>query len=97
MSIDYYGCEYCDKVFPDTDSDIVFCDECGKAWCSVDCAECDGTEYDSTDICISCNYCREEDFNDDKLLEFALKQLNLCRSTLIERYKEYYNRSEFKG
>lgn len=34
-----------------------------------------------------CKYCREEDFEDYILLEFALKELGVSREVLINKYK----------
>ena len=37
-----------------------------------------------------CKYCREEDFEDDVLLEYVLdKHLNMSRQELIDNYKLY--------
>lgn len=93
MGVDFYACRCCGTTFPDC-GDYVSC-ECGEHWCSDDCAEADGyreveitegeyegcTEY-------SCNFCREEDFDDSKLLEYALFILNKTRPELINDYKE---------
>lgn len=35
----------------------------------------------------SCKYCRNEDFEDNVLLEFALKGLEMSRNDLIEAYR----------
>jgi len=53
--------------------------------CNI-CEYCEDCEYliDSTS---TCKYCREEDFEDDKLLEFLLKQQNKTRNQLTEEYK----------
>lgn len=36
----------------------------------------------------SCNFCREEDYEDYQLLAFAIKKLRLTRDELIKLYKE---------
>ena len=46
-----------------------------------DCCDCDYYVPDS------CKYCREEDFEDNVLLEYALELLNMERKELIEKYK----------
>lgn len=46
-----------------------------------DCCDCDNYIPDS------CKYCREEDFEDDVLLEYALELLGINREELIEKYK----------
>lgn len=57
--------------------------ECEEDYCSDSCEH-----Y----ISQSCKYCREEDFEDYELLEFALKNLGISRDRLIELYKK--NREE---
>ena len=47
----------------------------------IKCWECDNQ------IETSCKYCREEDFEEIELLDFALKVLNKTRQGLIEKYK----------
>ena len=84
MGVDWYSCKYCGETFPDC-GDFVSC-ECGEHWCDYDCAEADGFERDENDN-TSCNYCREEDFEDSTLLELALKLLNKNRQELIKDYK----------
>lgn len=118
MSVDYYACDYCGDIFCDC-GDYVSC-ECGKHWCSEECAEEDGFERGhcglnkDTDDGVpeedcdfakngecnswgyecehwtkeSCKYCRNEDFDDYKLLNFALEVLNVTREELIEDYKK---------
>ena len=89
--IDYAYCE-CGKVWCD--------DECAKEdgfideHCKLD-YECDSDECDMkycSDDCVhyvekSCKYCREEDFDDDTLLEHALELLGFTREQLIESKK----------
>lgn len=53
-------------------------DECERA-----CYDCDNN------IERSCKYCREEDYEDDVLLKFALKSLGMKREALIQSYKLY--------
>lgn len=84
MGVDWYSCRNCGDTFPDC-GDFVSC-ECGEHWCDYDCAEANGFERDEDDN-TSCNYCREEDFEDSTLLEFALKLLNKNRQELIKDYK----------
>jgi len=112
MSVDFFDCDVCGRSICDC-GDYVSC-ECGKNWCSEECAESDGYEriscklgYDVDDnecedscCCCdnqvedSCKYCREEDFEDDVLLEFALKLSDLTREELIEAYKLLKNKKE---
>jgi hypothetical protein len=50
--------------------------QCGKR-----CWNCDDL------VLRSCNYCREEDFEDETLLDYALSLLGYSREDLIKRYK----------
>jgi hypothetical protein len=96
MGVDYLVCNNCGDTFPDCGS-FVSC-ECGERWCSQSCAEADGYEYreyeDEDGEMVedeeesTCNFCREEDFEDYELLTFALSQLDLSRGDLIKLYKE---------
>jgi len=54
-------------------------DDCGSG---LDCWDCDNNQEEK-----SCKYCREEDFKDSILLEYALKGLEVTRQELIEMYK----------
>jgi hypothetical protein len=74
------------------------CDECAeedgykrsscKLGYDIEDNECEKSCYDCDDFMeTSCKYCREEDFEDYELLEFALKALNMSRNDLIEAYK----------
>lgn len=115
MSLDYYVCDKCQNV---TVNYCVRCENCGRTWCSDECASEDGhrptfcdkyevfgddevelcrkihkCEYDDCIKCDylvpeSCKYCREEDFEDYKLLKYALQLLNMTRQELIDKIKE---------
>jgi hypothetical protein len=93
--IDYVSCdcgeEWCSEKCAEADG---FKDE----WCSkhdlaieeverdIECGEfCWQCEFYSVQ---SCKYCREEDFDNDTLLEFALNELGLTREELVSRYKK---------
>lgn len=89
MSVDYEVCDSCGETFCDC-GDYVSC-ECGRQWCCDECAINDGfthTEWEDYNEESSCTYCRKEDFDDDVLLEFALKLLTKTRKELITEYKE---------
>jgi hypothetical protein len=114
MGVDFYSCKNCGNTFSDCGR-YVSC-ECGKRWCSDECAEEDGYKknkcksgyeiiegYEQNEECKKgsnglcdecegyekggCKYCREEDFDDYILLDFALKELGITREQLINRYK----------
>lgn len=86
MGVDYLSCISCGDAFPDCGR-FVRCD-CGNDWCSDKCADDDGFCRDEEDN-RSCNYCREEDFEDGELLAFVISRLGLDRQTIIEEYKEH--------
>ena len=105
MSVDFFDCKVCGESVCEC-GEFVGC-ECGRKWCSDECAQEDGFEeehcklgYEDNDDCEqecwecennlgrSCDYCREEDFEDGELLKFALKELMLNREQLIKWYKE---------
>jgi hypothetical protein len=93
MGIDYYSCKRCGEGFPDC-GDYVSCGEnCSNHWCSYECAKEDGfvqgenEDGDRDYYKDSCKYCREENFEDSALLEFALITLELTRDELVEMYK----------
>ena len=50
--------------------------------CEIGCWRC------NNHIERTCNYCREEDFEDVILLNFALEKLDITRKELIIQYKE---------
>jgi len=87
MGVDFYACNYCGETFCDV-GDFVSCD-CGNKWCCEECAKEEGfteeikNEYGEG----TCKYCREEDFIDSELLEYALVGLKLTREELITMYK----------
>lgn len=87
MGVDFYVYKNCGDTFPDC-GDFVSC-ECGEHWCCYDCAEADGFEIDENDEedTKSCNYCRQEDFDDSELLRYVLFILNKNRDELIQDYK----------
>lgn len=95
MGVDWLSCKNCGNTFPDC-GDFVGC-ECGEHWCCDDCAEAEGFRYEEDGFTppnskweqeTSCDFCREEDFEDYELLCYALKKLNMSREELIEDYKK---------
>ena len=101
MGIDYFTCKSCGSNFPDC-TDFVSCD-CGEHWCDEECAECDGYEevyisdYEDEDedeeaTEKSCNFCRNEDFDDVTLFYYALGLMGISREKLVEMKK-----NEFAG
>ena len=70
--VDDYEKHHCKKGLDTEDND-----------CEEDCWNCDSYEEEET-----CKYCREEDFEDWKLLIVALEKLGITREKLIEGYKK---------
>lgn len=85
MGIDYYACEHCGDTFPDVGS-YESCN-CGRVWCDDNCAETGGLLSDEWGEDSTCKYCREEEFDDEVLLDFVLKRENISREDLIQLYK----------
>ena len=95
VSCESCGTKWCDEECAEADGYIA--EHCGlhpdldtydlmrqyrKEHCNFDsCADCGYFVPDS------CKYCREEDFDDDVLLEYALHLLNMSREEIISRYK----------
>ena len=83
MSVDWYTCQSCEEVFNDC-GPMVWC-ECGKCWCSDECAEADGykiADNENTDDC-SCKYCRKEDATDSELLKSLMKLYGYSRESVV--------------
>ena len=88
MSVDWYACPVCGESFNDCGY-MVWCD-CGRNWCSDECAEKDGfreVEKLSGDE-KSCKFCREEDVEDSALLEYCLLRLDISRSDASAMFYE---------
>lgn len=93
MGVDYYSCKNCGETFPDC-GDYVGC-ECGKHWCSDECAEVDGFQEEEDGFQpvdsqweqeTSCQFCRKEDFEDSELLTLALELLKITREDLVAMF-----------
>lgn len=90
MGIDILFCSNCGDGFPDV-GDYEDCDGCGNSWCDDVCAEYDGLEKildeEGYQMNSSCKYCRNEDVEDSKLLDFAISQLGCdSRTDLVDKY-----------
>jgi hypothetical protein len=87
--IDYVWCECgikwcCDEC---AEADGYKDESCSKGF-DVDDNECEQSCWSCENhIDSNCKYCRQEDFDDSILLNFALKKLVLTREQLIEQYK----------
>jgi hypothetical protein len=94
MGVDWLVCKskICGETFADC-GDFVYC-ECGENWCSYGCAENDGFTEEYDEDCgntTSCNFCREEDFDDGDLLKYLLRVASLTRGDLIGMYRRDVN------
>ena len=101
MGVDFYPCAYCGEVYADC-GDYVQCDQCGKCFCSEECADARWDEdHDSWE---GCRYCRGDEATLDELLDYAIEQLNKDitnpgRKITFESLKEEYlneKRSDIK-
>lgn len=79
---DGYIKEHC-SLHPDLDNYVLMTEYRIKHCGFGSCADCRYFVLDS------CKYCREEDFDDDVLLEHALELLGITRDELIARYKKH--------
>jgi DNA-directed RNA polymerase subunit RPC12/RpoP len=88
MGVDFYSCSNCEEVFSDMNDESIYCEGCGYRWCSLDCAEYEGIQYnEEEDYYENCNYCRNEDFEDGILLSFACERLKVSRQELVNMYR----------
>jgi hypothetical protein len=95
MGVDFYSCSNCGEVFSDMNEESVYCDGCGYRWCCLDCAEYDRIKYNKEDDYYeSCNFCRNEDFEDGMLLSFTCELLGLSRQELVDKFRDYQNLKE---
>jgi hypothetical protein len=85
MSIDFFPCDRCQRTVCDAGPYIRCNEECCKRWCTKACAEKDGMRKDEDDD-RTCNFCREEDVDDEVLLPFLLGKLGIT----IQEAKEMY-------
>lgn len=87
MGVDFYACDWCGETFPDC-GDYVSCD-CGRMWCSDECAENEGYREEQAGRCDykrSCKFCRKEDVVDEKLLNHCLQRLGISREEAVANY-----------
>lgn len=93
MGVEFIACNNCGETFPDC-GDYVSC-ECGNCWCDNECAKLEGFRYEEDGFVprgskwsqeTSCDFCRQEDYEDYELLAYALKKLGVSREELIADY-----------
>ena len=90
MGVYYERCAKCDDEYMDVgDWDC----NCGRGWCSKECAIEDGAIASDNDrmwIEIqSCNFCRGEDFSDSDLLVSLMDYYEWTRNDVIRAHKIY--------
>ena len=91
MGIDYYVCDVCGETFPDC-GEYYTC-ECGRLYCSEECATSDEVEDYPDDVdgdynFESCKYCRGEAFTDIDILNYMLKKHKTNREKIIKEMKK---------
>lgn len=85
MGVDFFPCTHCKGAVCDC-GDFEAC-QCGKAWCSKECAVKDGWQGEDGDHeAESCNFCRGDDVGDSDLLVFLLKKHKMTRTQAIKEY-----------
>lgn len=94
MSVDFFDCRVCGQSVCEC-GHFVRCD-CGNKWCDEECAESEGYRMDSEETdeweaSYSCDFCRNEDYEDITLLKYALSLLGKDRQELIKMYNESHN------
>lgn len=85
MGIEFIDCMHCGKTFTDSGEGI-HC-SCGHSWCEEGwkgdkCAIDDGYNEETE----TCKYCRKEAATDDELFAFLLKDLNVTRKYVLNKY-----------
>ena len=87
MSVEHFPCANCEETVCDC-GEYFRCD-CGRKWCSLECAEEDGyrIEKEETDRyaeITSCSYCRREEFTDEDMLKFILRKIGFNRAEITQ-------------
>lgn len=93
ISIDVEVCPHCGETFKEDSENTFVCGECGKTWCSEECAVADGLlinyDRDPYQYGYDCNFCREDDFEDKELFDFVTSAIGVSRDNLVAFYKEF--------
>lgn len=96
MGISYFPCAACGNVLADS-ADYGRCPNCNRRF-HVDCIQlsCEDDEVDesesdgSEDEECYCQFCGGDDADDDQLLSFAIRKLNISKEELKRLYLEEY-------
>lgn len=87
MGVDFFPCDRCGESICDCGPYERCSDNCGRRWCSMECAKADGYNPDDEERQDdSCNFCRLEDVEDGPLLHFVLKLHNMTLEQAKEKY-----------
>lgn len=92
MGVDFFPCDRCGETICDCGSWIT-CngEDCGRRWCSVECACEDGYIFDSEEDendAETCNFCRNEEAEDSTLLHYLLTRYNLTREQVLKEWSD---------
>ena len=86
MGVDFFSCDYCGESICDA-GDYERCNEdCYRRWCDRRCAEKDGYQYDEESGDYTCKYCRNEEIEDEVLVEYLLKRSGLSRKDAVKEF-----------
>jgi len=84
-----YVCGACGDPFSEHGDWFQCNDDCQRAWCCIHCANKDGYRAGGAYTAQrSCAYCRNEEFEADYLLTYALKELEMSRRELKDNLIE---------
>lgn len=99
MGQDFYSCNHCGEAFGDYWDGYEMC-ECGKNYCSQECATENGFErYDEDfnadewyekygDVESTCQFCRGENLTDAEILQWFLDAGSFTREDAVNMIKE---------
>lgn len=90
MGVGFFPCDGCGDTVCDYGNYKRCNDDCGKRFCSRQCAEKNGLKSDDECDLKTCNFCRKEDANDSQLLYWLLKRFFLTRKRALDLYRKHH-------
>lgn len=94
MGVEFFPCDRCGESICDCGRYERCHYDCGRRWCSPECAALDGYRSGDSDEIHddpdgSCNFCRGEDVTDDVLLAFLLEKFRLTHDQAVKMCIEH--------